>query len=254
MKVFTIYLATNLCNGKVYIGFTSNWPKRVNNHRSEANYSRNKHKPLYKAMLKYGWENFSWCAIYQSLDFEHTLKVMEPYFIKQYNSWVGCENSNGYNLTKGGEGVMGYVRTKSVIEKHRQKMKGRRQSKEHITRRIESSKRNPNFGKHNIGRKQTPESIEKTRKGLIGKKKSEEHKANMKKRYQDTTTLTCPHCGKTGDYKNMKRWHFDMCKNNPNKIDIIVKEVVCSVCGFTAKSSPNFYRYHELHCKYLTKP
>lgn len=25
----------------------------------------------------------------------------------------------------------------------------------------------------------------------------------------------CPHCNKTGDLRNMKRWHFDNCKLNP---------------------------------------
>lgn len=25
----------------------------------------------------------------------------------------------------------------------------------------------------------------------------------------------CPHCSKTGDLRNMKRWHFDNCKLNP---------------------------------------
>ena len=26
--------------------------------------------------------------------------------------------------------------------------------------------------------------------------------------------VTCPHCGKTGDNSNMKRWHFDNCKKS----------------------------------------
>ncbi len=29
--------------------------------------------------------------------------------------------------------------------------------------------------------------------------------------------VTCPHCGKSGDNSNMKRWHFNNCKNNGNK-------------------------------------
>lgn len=31
-------------------------------------------------------------------------------------------------------------------------------------------------------------------------------------------TITCPYCGKVGDEANMKRWHFDNCKHNPNRI------------------------------------
>jgi hypothetical protein len=46
-----------------------------------------------------------------------------------------------------------------------------------------------------------------------GRPKSDAHKEAMKLRPQDTKILTCPHCGKTGDYKNMKRWHMENCKH-----------------------------------------
>ena len=29
---------------------------------------------------------------------------------------------------------------------------------------------------------------------------------------QNSTQVTCPHCGKTGGHTNMKRYHFDRCK------------------------------------------
>ena len=31
-------------------------------------------------------------------------------------------------------------------------------------------------------------------------------------------TVTCPHCGKTGGNSSMKRWHFDNCKKNVDKV------------------------------------
>lgn len=58
---------------------------------------------------------------------------------------------------------------------------------------------------------------EKVSKSLTGKKKSKSHVENMKKRPQDCITLICPHCGKVGDYKNMKRWHMDNCKTQSHK-------------------------------------
>ena len=249
MKIYTIYKAKNLVNNKVYIGFTENWPHRVNGHNYDRRYGEIEHKPFYRAIQKYGWDNFVWEAIYQSKDEEHTLKVMEPYFITEYRSWVGFEDCNGYNVTKGGEGASGYKRTQELIESHRAKMKGRKQTAEHIAKRVASFKANPNVGKHWIGRKHTPEAIEKTRQANLGRKKSAEHVAKMKLMPHNTMRLTCPHCGKEGDYKNMKRWHMDRCKYNLDRNTDLDKLVTCKICNYTAPQSPNFYRNHNQYCK-----
>ena len=39
-------------------------------------------------------------------------------------------------------------------------------------------------------------------------------KAHLK---NNTTSIMCPHCGKTGQYTNMKRWHFDNCEYQSHK-------------------------------------
>jgi group I intron endonuclease len=97
MKIYSIYKVTNKVNGKLYIGFDSNWPNRKINHKSKAKIGSNRH--FHNAIRKYGWDNFEWEVICQSLDGEYLLKVMEPYFIKYYNTF-----NNGYNYTLGGEG------------------------------------------------------------------------------------------------------------------------------------------------------
>lgn len=127
-------------------------------------------------------------------------------------------------------------------------------SQEHIAKRIQSGlvtrKQNGTYGRPQWTKETHPDAIEKLRKAQQGKPKSPEHVDNMRKRPQDTSTLTCPHCNKTGEYKNMKRWHMDRCKHNPNRVtDIDPKLATCSKCGHTAKASPNFYRYHNEHCK-----
>lgn len=249
MKTYTIYKATNSVNGKVYIGFTSNWPQRINGHNYDRRYGKIEHKAFYKAIKKYGWENFTWEAIYQSLDEIHTLTVMEPQFIEEYRSWVGYQDCNGYNTTKGGEGVSGYKRRADVVESHREKMKGRKCSPEHVKKRIESFKKTMAGRGTRTGTKHTPESIEKMRQAQLGIPKSEEHKKAMRSRPQDTIQLTCPHCNKTGPYKNMMHWHMDRCKHNPNREILPKKTVTCSTCGHTATLSPNFYRYHMDNCK-----
>jgi hypothetical protein len=106
MKIYTIYLATNTVNGKQYVGYDSAWPRRMRGHltgaytKSPKTYKQHFHD----AIRKYGKENFTWEVLYQSLDEDHTLNVMESHFIEQYRTFVGFADCNGYNLTLGGEG------------------------------------------------------------------------------------------------------------------------------------------------------
>lgn len=96
-RIYTIYRATNTITGKVYIGFDSSWPKRKSEHKGDA--KRGIKYKLYNSIRKYGWDKFVWEPIYQSLDYTHTLTIMEPLFIAEYDSLA-----NGYNGNKGGEG------------------------------------------------------------------------------------------------------------------------------------------------------
>ena len=102
MNIYSIYKATNKVNNKSYIGFDSNFPNRKNSHKREY---PNKDFKFYRAIRKYGWENFTWEIIYQSLEKDFTLNIMEAFFITEYNSYY-----NGYNTTLGGEGTFGYIR------------------------------------------------------------------------------------------------------------------------------------------------
>lgn len=45
-----------------------------------------------------------------------------------------------------------------------------------------------------------------------GKKHSDEVKEKMKKAHVNRPHVACPHCSKVGIVSNMKRWHFDNCK------------------------------------------
>jgi len=253
MNIYTIYKATNKHNGKVYIGFSKNWPQRINGHNYDRRYGNSSHKAFYNAIQKYGWDSFEWEAIYQSLDFEHTLTEMEPYFINEYRSWVRFEDSNGYNITRGGEGTTGWKRSPELIEQHRQQTKGRKQSPEHVEKRMkklrEGSHRSWCRGKTKDTDPRLADLSRKMSEILKGRPKSESHKQAMRLRPQDTQNITCPHCGKEGDYKNMKRWHMNRCKMNQDRTDDLDRILTCDVCGHTAKESPNFYRYHNEHCK-----
>ena len=90
---FIIYRATNLANGKVYIGFTTNFSARKGGHKFD---SKTKDTKFCKAIRKYGWDNFEWDIILMSWDREHCLAA-ETELIKSYNSIEA-----GYNTHTGG--------------------------------------------------------------------------------------------------------------------------------------------------------
>lgn len=76
-------------------------------------------------MLKYGIENFEFEIIYQSKDIEHALKIMEPYFIKLFDTY-----NNGYNRTLGGDGTLGRIVSQETKEKLRILKTGTKHSKD----------------------------------------------------------------------------------------------------------------------------
>jgi hypothetical protein len=91
------------------------------------------------------------------------------------------------------------------------------------------------------------EGIEKLTTAITGKSKSDDHIKNMKFNKNNNTKIECPYYGKLGQLTTMKGNHIPYCKHNPNKKEKPL--VTCSVCGHSTISSPNFYRYHNKHCK-----
>ena len=176
-----VYIITNKINGKQYVGITSQrLQSRWIGHISDT-YSKNSQLILHKAIRKYGKDNFSIESIYESESYEHILR-METYFI----NLIGTHKSNGgYNITMGGEGVVGLIHTdetraqmsKSHIgnthsnetkRKISESLTGRTHSKEHIenmseaTRgRVVSKEWRDNLSKAQTGRKHSQETIEK---------------------------------------------------------------------------------------------
>ena len=132
-SIYSIYKATNTINKKVYIGFDCNWPNRVYSHKSRSTEKNN--IKFYNSIRKYGWDNFVWEVIYQSKDGEHTLNVMEPFFIKENNSF-----KKGLNSTLGGEGTLGRPTSKMTKSKIGKALKGKPKSISHIQKMSETRK------------------------------------------------------------------------------------------------------------------
>ena len=157
MSLYSIYLATNLINGKQYVGFDSCWPRRMRKH------SRVKDDTaIHKAIQKYGNEAFRWQVLYQSKDREHPLNIMEPYFIKEYGTY-----GNGYNQTFGGEAPM-------LGKKHTEESK---RSMSFNT----SGKKNPMYGK--VHSEETRRKIREKRKYQIITKETKSKMRGPRKKY-----------------------------------------------------------------------
>jgi group I intron endonuclease len=112
MNIYTIYKATNIITGKIYIGFTGNFQKRVKSHYRRSKRLGHNYK-LYESIRKHGWDSFIWEEIYQSTDELHTKNVIEPLLIKEYDSY-----HNGYNSTLGGDGGSGRISSEYTKQLH----------------------------------------------------------------------------------------------------------------------------------------
>ena len=96
-----IYKITNLVNGKMYIGQSIDIYKRWKEHNNIAfrTTSKSYNYPLYKAIRKYGIDNFKF-EIIEECSIEK-LNDKEIYYINKYNTCIFNKNSFGYNMIFG---------------------------------------------------------------------------------------------------------------------------------------------------------
>jgi group I intron endonuclease len=148
-----IYKLTCIINGKIYIGKTVNFNRRLNRHKNSSNDKGDSH--LKRAIIKYGWESF-YCEILERFDnFDKALdntKLLdkESYYIQLFDS---TNVDKGYNLCK-------YSTDRTGIpcsEEHKSKI-----------------------GKSNLGKKHTEEAKKKISQTHLGKPKSDKHKEKIR--------------------------------------------------------------------------
>jgi len=95
-----VYKITNNVNGHGYIGITQcSLAKRWREHLCAARTGSDKR--LYRAMRKYGTDNFSIAVLYEADSFQE-LQAVERGLIASHGTYAS--NGKGYNLTSGGEG------------------------------------------------------------------------------------------------------------------------------------------------------
>lgn len=116
-----IYKITCIVTDKAYIGkFKGIIKQRVMQH---LNGKSPECKAIHRAVKKYGKENFTWDVLHENV-IPELLPLYEIEAIKIHKT----KAPHGYNLTDGGEGSLNP--TKETIEKRRQKMIGKKVSKE----------------------------------------------------------------------------------------------------------------------------
>lgn len=113
-------------SGKVYIGQTTD-KYRNTQHRHTA-YNRKSTRPFYKAIRKYGFENFKYeilkeieCNTKEELN--NKLDSLEIYYIALHNA---TDEKYGYNLCNGGRTNRGYHHSEEYKETLSKKLKGRK--------------------------------------------------------------------------------------------------------------------------------
>lgn len=171
---YVIYKATCLVNQKSYIGKTKNFNKRYNSHKSSSNNIKEKdfNSVFHRAIRKYGFENFKWEIIYQSNDELFVTYIMESYFIKIFNTYIGIPNNRGYNMTTGGEGLSGFK--KPAISNHTRKLMSISQTGKILTENHKS-----NISQSNKGHITTQETKDKISKANKGRKYTDEVKLKI---------------------------------------------------------------------------
>lgn len=156
-----IYKVTNIVNGKIYIGQTSRTlSRRKIEHINQAQNNSRNCRYFHSALLKYGFDNFTW-EVLCSMDNIESLNLKEVEYIKEYNSF----GENGYNLCNGGNSNVGYKHSDETILK----MKQRRHS--------ENSKSKLSLA--HFGKVLSESTKDKIRQINIGKKASVETKSKM---------------------------------------------------------------------------
>lgn len=100
-RCWSVYVHTNMINGKMYIGITS---QSNPENRWRSNGCGYKSQPFYYAIEKYGWGNFNHEIVASNLTCDEA-NEFEIVMIRELNTLM--KNGQGYNTSEGGKGVKG---------------------------------------------------------------------------------------------------------------------------------------------------
>lgn len=159
-------------NNKKYFGITSQNPEN----RWLSGYGYSTQQLMWRAIQKYGWDNFQHIILADNLSKEWACKVEQDLIWKYQSNNPKC----GYNISTGGDGPFGVVCSQETKEKLRQVNLGKHHTEETKRKISEHSDH------HNKGMKLSKERLDKlnnARRGKpawnSGKKLSDEYRQKL---------------------------------------------------------------------------
>ena len=174
---YCIYSHVNKINGKIYIGQTG---QNVNQRwRNGKGYMNNIY--FYKAIEKYGWDNFEHNILIDGLT-KQEADTKEIELISYYDS---CNPQRGYNLTIGGSGTNGYHMSDEQKKNISERQIGRQLSekwKKNISESLKGDKScwyGKTFSEDHRKNLSNSHQGQKSAMGMLGKKHSNETKEMM---------------------------------------------------------------------------
>lgn len=115
--MYTVYVHINKINNKKYVGITSTDVHT----RWKNGYGYSEKLPIGRAFRKYGWDSFEHFIVLVGVS-EQIAKDVEKYLIQQWNTQ---DDRYGYNITAGGDGVIGWHPSEETKRKISEKSQGR---------------------------------------------------------------------------------------------------------------------------------
>lgn len=200
-----IYKVTNLINNKVYIGQSDNIAQRWRIHRSHSlnNCGQDYNCVFYKAIRKYGLENFKFEIIEEC--YKDELNNREKYWIKHYKSYLGFKDCQGYNMTLGGQNTYPHYLSYTDVEEIQQLL---------LNTTLSQTEIGDKYGVSQV-------TISQINRGLIWVMEDLEYP--LRSRTYKTGNIcadkkACPICGKLIDVRNN---YCQTCYNQQRKINFI---------------------------------
>lgn len=209
--MYTIYKIKNNITGKSYVGYTNQTPPEMRFKEHIKLTKRGSDSLLHRSMRKYGVLNFSFEVLEQGDDEKYGLKVREQFHINEQKTYY--LDGDGYNMTKGGEGNLGWVPSQETREKIRISNTGKKASieaREKMSKRWKGVPRGPRSEAHNKKIIEAGKCFQPGRipwnKGLIGAQIAWNKGKPQPK-------IMCPHCNVTGGSPGIYKYHFNNCKH-----------------------------------------
>lgn len=242
--MYRIYCITNIINNKKYIGLTKFSIEERWKHHIVTALHRKKKYYIHHAILKYGSENFK----IELLE-ENATKDREIYWIKLLNT-----QSEGYNLTAGGDGTLNRIvsveerantsqRSKLLHATKSIGMYGKKHSIETIDKMKKSAALINRSGIYNpmFGKKQTEETKRKISNRIITEEVRNNYSEAQKKRAKTNPYIA----DKNGMYGKK---HSTETIDKLSKLAKNRKKVICQFCN-KEMSPGNYIRWHGDKCK-----